>query len=331
MAQREQFLHSGETAPWPDRVGARYGFRHALYQQVLYQQVLYQRVASARRVQLHQRVGEQQERAYGERAEEIAAELALRFEQGRDYWRAVRYLHRVGENALRRSAHREALEHLSKGLELLKTLPDTPERARLELQLQIALGVPLAASKGYAAPELEKAYLRARELCQQLGEAAQLSPALWGLWVFHFVRAELQTARELGAQLLRLAQRSQTPDLLPVAYEAVGTMLFHCGEIAPAARAFEQGWALYDPRHHSSYALLPGFDPEVICLSYLALAAGLSRSGTEQESRGALSGSTALAPEQPGLCALLYGFMQSALSARAENPRAGRGSGEAIR
>ena len=80
--------------------------------------------------------------------------------------------------------------HLTKGLELLKTLPDTPERTQQELTLQLALGAPLMATKGYAAPEVEKAYTRARELCQQVGETPQLFPVLRGLWVFYLVRAE---------------------------------------------------------------------------------------------------------------------------------------------
>ena len=68
--------------------------------------------------------------------------------------------------------------HLTKGLEVLHTLPDTPERARQELGLQITLGPALLATKGLAAPEVERAYTRARELCQQVGETPQLFPVL---------------------------------------------------------------------------------------------------------------------------------------------------------
>ena len=112
---------------------------------------------------------------------------------------------------MQRSANAEAISHLTKGLELLKTLPDTPERAQQELTLQLALGAPLMATKGYAAPEVEQAYARARELCQQVGETSQLFPVLLGLWAFYFVRAELQTARELGEQLLAWPKACKTP------------------------------------------------------------------------------------------------------------------------
>src|SRR5262249_41855357 len=128
--------------------------------------------------------------------------------------RALPYWQQAGERATQRSAYVEAIGHLTTGLELLKTLPDTPERVQHELTLQIALGSALIATKGYGVPEVGYAYTRARELCRQIGETPQLFPALLGLSVFHMVRAEYQTARELGEQCLSLAQRAQDPALL---------------------------------------------------------------------------------------------------------------------
>ncbi len=119
----------------------------------------------------------------------------------------MQYLQQAGENDIQRSAHREAVDLLTKGLELLKTLPVTSERARKECSLYIALGTALIATKGFAASEVGLAYSRARELCQQTGTTPETSRVLWGLWVFHLTRAELQTVLELGEQLLRLAQR----------------------------------------------------------------------------------------------------------------------------
>lgn len=111
-------------AEWPDgTISDKYSFGHALYQNVLYD-----RIAQARRIRVHRQIGERLEGGYGERAKEIAAELAVHFEQGRDFPRAVRYLQHAGENTIHRSAHREAIIHLTKGLELLKNFPNTPER-----------------------------------------------------------------------------------------------------------------------------------------------------------------------------------------------------------
>ena len=99
------------------------------------------------------------------------------------------YWQRAGQRALQRSANGSG-QHLTKALALLQTLPDTRERAQQELALHIALGPALMATKGYAAPEVEHAYARARELCQQVGETPQLFPVLWGLWLFYHRRGE---------------------------------------------------------------------------------------------------------------------------------------------
>src|SRR5262249_41379346 len=156
---------------------------------------------------------------------------------------AIPYWQRAGQRATQRSANVEAIAHLSKGLQLLNIQPDTPERAQQELALQIALGGPLMATKGYAAPEVGAVYTRARELCQQVRETPQLFPVLLGLWVFYFGRAEHKTARELGEQCLTLAQRQQDSALLAEveAHYALGVSLFFLGELGPAREHLEQG------------------------------------------------------------------------------------------
>ncbi|NOT53365.1 MAG: AAA family ATPase, partial [Deltaproteobacteria bacterium] len=198
LAGRQQFLRPAGIAEWPDGTrAARYGFLHALYQQLWHE-----RVSVSQLQRWHLRIGERKEAAYGKRKDEIATELAVHFEQGRDYRRAVQYLHLTGENATRRSAHREAITLLTKGLELLKTLPDTPERQQHELSLQIARGVAFSVTNGYAAPEVKQTYTRALELCRQVGETPHFFRVLRGLWVSAVVRAEYQTARELAGQCL---------------------------------------------------------------------------------------------------------------------------------
>ncbi len=194
----------------------------------------------------------------------------MHFERGHDYRRAVQYCEQAGKNAIRRSAHREAVAHLTRGLELLKTLPATPERSQQELALQVALGAPLLATKGYAAPEVGAAYTRARELCQQMGETPQLFPVLMGLRFFYTVKGELQTGRELGEQLLRLAQSEQNPPLLLEAHYALGVPLMLLGEFAAARAHFEQSLACYDPEQYCSRAFLYGHNPVVGCLSIAA-------------------------------------------------------------
>ena len=153
----------------------RYEFIHALYHEVYYS-----RLTPGRRMQLHQRIGERLEQGYRDHTGEIAAELALHFEHGRDFHRAVAYLQQAAEQATQRFAYPECIRHLSKALELLNSLPDTSERKQLELKCQISLGVALMTTKGYADPEAKQAYDRARELCQQIGQTPQLAPVLAG-------------------------------------------------------------------------------------------------------------------------------------------------------
>ena len=170
FVRRQQFVQARGTEEWPDgTITTCYGFMHALYQEVLLE-----RIPLGRRVRLHRQIGERKETGYREQTTEIAAELAVHFEQGRDYGKAVQYREQAARQALQRSANREAIDHLTKGLGLLKTLPDTPERTQQELGLQIALGSALVAIRGFSVPEVEKAYTRARELCQQVGETPQL-------------------------------------------------------------------------------------------------------------------------------------------------------------
>jgi predicted ATPase len=148
-------------------------------------------------------------------------------------------------------------------------VPDTPERLQQELLLQTTLGPALMAAKGYAAPEVERAYARARALCRQMGETPRLLQVLLGLEAFYYVRGELQTARELGEQSLSLAQRLQDPVRLLQAHYALGITLFNLGELASVREHLEQVIALHDPQKHPPRAVQ---DPGVACLSYAAWA-----------------------------------------------------------
>ncbi len=237
LAWQGHFLQEGGLEEWPDgTVSGRYQIRHALYQNVLYE-----RVAEARQARLHRQIGERKEQAYGERAEEIATELAVHFEQGREYGKAVQYHQRAAERAIQRSAYQEAIRHLGKGLELLKTFPDTPERAQHELTLQMMLGRSLMATAGNEAPEVERVYVRARALCQQVGEPAQLFSVLQSLCGFFWARAEYHTAREVAEQILTLAPRVQHPDSLLTAHIMMGVASYFLGEFALAREHLERG------------------------------------------------------------------------------------------
>jgi DNA-binding winged helix-turn-helix (wHTH) protein/tetratricopeptide (TPR) repeat protein len=253
LSRRHQFIKEGgaQVLPNGEAVG-RFGFVHAVYRHVLYE-----RMSSSRRMQLHRRIGLRGEELYGDRTSEIAAELAMHFEQAADSARAVRYLHQAAVNALHRSAYREAIVVSRRGLELLAALPDTDERAHQELRLQLTLGVPLIATEGYAAPEVGRLYQNARELCERLEATAEMSQALWGVWTFHTLRAELSTALGIAREFLWLADRLGHPDLLMRGHWAMEITCTHQGDFGPALEHYVRALALYDDgeRHH------PNVDP----------------------------------------------------------------------
>jgi len=139
LDRKGQLIHERGVEEWPDgTMGGRYRFLHALYQNVLYE-----RIAPGRRVRLHKQIGERREAAFGPRAGEIATELAVHFEHGRDVHRAIFYLERAGNNALQRSANAEAVRHLTSALTLLKTLPNAAGCTPQELTLLVTLGAAL--------------------------------------------------------------------------------------------------------------------------------------------------------------------------------------------
>ena len=162
--------------------------------------------------------------------------------------------------------------HLTQGIALLKQLAETPARLQHELELQTALGPALMVARGYAAPEVEQTYSRARELCQQVGEAPQLFSALWGIWYFYGVRPETQQAVELARQLFTLAHSVPDSTLLMVAHRALGGPLTAHGALAQGLEHLRQGLTLYHPQQHRALAFVYGQDIGVACQQWSAWA-----------------------------------------------------------
>jgi predicted ATPase len=241
---------------------ARYAFKHALIQQTAYQTLL-----KSTRQQYHQRSAQVLAAQFPEIVETQPELVAQHYTEAGLIEQAIPYWRRAGQQALQRSANSEAIQHLSTGLMLLTMLPETPARAQQELDLQIALGPALIATKGMAAPEVEQAYARARALCQQVGDTPQLFPTLRGLCWFYFTRGALPTARELGEQLDRLAQRQAAPTPRLEAHDALGGTLYFQGDYAAAWTHLDQGIALSDPTAQQRQALRHGVAPGVWCLA----------------------------------------------------------------
>jgi class 3 adenylate cyclase/predicted ATPase len=255
-----EFIYEQPTFPEPE-----YTFKHALTQEVAYNALLLER-----RRGLHERTGQAIEALFPSQLAEHYGALAHHYRRSGNVGKAVEYLQRAGQQAVQRSAHAEAISHVTTALDLLRTLPDTIERGRQELVLQTTLAQACKAIKGMASPEVERAATRARELGQQVGETRQLFPVLAMLEGVYRLRAELTMARELAEQLLRLAQCTQEPVHLAQAHTTLGTTLYTLGELVAARVHLEQAKAIYGSQSHGSQELhsLPG--PWVSCLSYAA-------------------------------------------------------------
>ena len=260
--QAKEFLY--EQPAFPE---VEYLFKHALTQEVTYGTLLQER-----RKALHAQTAYAMETLYTDSLEDHYSGLAYHYSRSRHTEKAVEYLHLAGQQAAQRSANEEAIQHLTTARELLQTLPETPERARRELNVQASLGTAYARTRGYGSQEAGTAYGRALEMCQRLAETAQISPVMFGLWMFHLGRAAHREARNTGEEMLRIAQQRQDTAARIGAHEAFGISLVCRGEFTAARTQLEHGAALYVPQEHRVLATLQGQDSRVDCLTWAAHA-----------------------------------------------------------
>src|SRR5262245_46890426 len=234
---------------------AFYLFKHALVQDAAYGTLL-----RGRRHELHARVAASLETHFADLVERQPELLAHHYTEAGLSPQAIPYWQKAGKRAAQRSANVEAISHLTKGLESLKILPNTPKLIEQELDFQATLGSVLMATKGFGAPEVESAYARARELCQQVGETPHLFTALLGMRLFYGARAKHKTACEIGEQCLRIAERIQDPTFLLGAHHALGDTIYWTGDFVLARAHQEQAIALYNPRLHRALNFGQGYD-----------------------------------------------------------------------
>jgi predicted ATPase len=250
--------------PLPPRL--TYVFKHALLQEAAYASL-----PLDRRQQVHGQVAQVLAERFPETVATQPELVAHHYTEAGVREQAIAYWQRAGQQAIQRSAHLEAIRHLTIGLTLLAMLPETPARAQQELDLQMALGPALMVTKGPHAPEVAQTYARARALCAQVGETRQLFPMLEGIWRFYWNQGGVLTARELGEQLVELAQRTADPTHYLEAHSALGSTLFHIGDYAAAWTHLEQGIALTDLAVQRTLALRHGLASGVQGLGMAAL------------------------------------------------------------
>jgi len=321
LAAQGMLVGDAGLAAMPDgTLAGRYRFLHALYRHVLYDGI-----GAARRTRLHRAIGLHEEAAGGR-----AAELAMHFERAGDHARALEYHERAGSAALERHAPHEAAGHFGAALEALARQPAVPDRAERELDLVLSRANLLMTTRGYAAPETERDFARARALCDGFPASARVIPVLRGLLSYRQVRAELAAARDLGELLLARADADREARVQ--AHYGHGATLFHLGEFDAARAHFERALAEYDPAMHGDHMrVYGGYDPGVACAMWLGWtlaplgrlddAAKHAQKGLDLARRLAHPFSLAWAHYATGAFDMIFGDYAAAAEASAEAER----------
>jgi DNA-binding SARP family transcriptional activator/predicted ATPase len=262
-------------------VGERFDFTHDRIREVAYGRLLRERQRA-----LHARIAESMETLYADRLGDQVERLAHHAALGRLGEKAVRYLHQAGVKAFANSAHADALQYFTRALDGLGTLGPGAPHDRDELALRLALGPVLQATSGFASPEVEENYTRARHLADEVGAPVQRFQALWGIWLVASHRASASTALELGRELLALAEHLDDPALVLEGHHALWPVLVWLGNASAARRHLDRGMVLYDRTRHASHAFIyGGHDPGVCCwkvASWVSWILGYPARGLEE-------------------------------------------------
>src|SRR5262249_32378646 len=230
------------------------------------QDAAYGTLLRTRRQQLHARIASTLESQFPDVVEAQPELLGQHFSEGGFEEKAITYFTVAGELAVKRGANAEGIRHFRRALELLQGQPETVERSKAELKLLEKLGPALKAVHGFGAPQVEKTYLRARDLCEQLGQPVELFQALWGLWLNTVGRERFEAARPIADELFTVAHRLDDRALLLEAHHAMCPTTLCLGDPQAARNHGEQGMRLYEREQHRSLAFLfGGHDPGVCC------------------------------------------------------------------
>ncbi len=262
----EKLIESGLLHRFGVGLSATYEFKHALVQDTAYQSLL-----TSTRQAYHKRIAQTLEESFSETAATQPELLAFHYSEAQLIKPAVRYWQEAAQRAKERSANIEAVAHGTRGLELIRRLPDAPERNRLELDLQLTLGPAVIAVKGYSAPEVIQTYARARQLCQTAEDRGQLFETIWGLWISALYGARITAARGLCEELLTIAAERSDPSLQLQAHHANWTTMLSTAELVACRQHAQLGVALYDMEQHSGHSFIyGGHDPGVCAFNHMS-------------------------------------------------------------
>ena len=229
LSRQQQFVQSHGTGEWPDgTVAASFQFQHGLYRDVLYD-----RVPPARRVELHRRIADRGEQAYGEDVGDVAVELAYHYRRCGNKTKAIEYLDLAGERAAARRAYHEAERHYRDAIAVLHSLPESSERFRRELSLLLPLGNIMGVTRGFSTAETAEVYGRARLLTERAGISDPI-PIFYGLSVAAMTQGELQAAMAINHEMLEIARGTASSPALFLAHTAHGSVCHFVGNLIGA-------------------------------------------------------------------------------------------------
>jgi predicted ATPase len=260
LARRHQFLSPSWLVELPDgTVTPRHRFIH-----VLYREVPYRLMAPRLRSQIHHRIADCGEQVYGDRKSEIAAELAMHYEQSRDWLRASRYLMDAAQNATRKSAHHEAAGLARRGLDALKSLPRSADLTRQVIALRMILITSLMATRGFALPEVDDFAADGMDLFAQTNQSSQSFYLLYLLGFSYIMRGKISPAMEIAEQLIVLAGKLNDSTLAMEAHRAMGATLIEMGKCTESLEHLDRASRLYTEHGHHGYTLNIGHDCKIL-------------------------------------------------------------------
>src|SRR5258707_6273844 len=245
-----------------------YIFRHALLEDALYNALV-----KSKRQQFHRRVGEVLEAQFPQTAKTQPELLGHHFTEAGLTEKAIGSWLKAGQRSRERSAFCEAIGHLTKGRALLDTLEESRTRDDWELQFLTTLAPAYIAARGYAAPEVGPILVRARALCQRIGDPRQQFGIMLGMWEWHIVRGDLRVCVDLAADGMTLAESLNDPGMLMEAMFMPGVTMFYRAQFAGARACYENALGAYDDRERTKFwTAYSGHDAGVTHRCYLALA-----------------------------------------------------------
>jgi class 3 adenylate cyclase/predicted ATPase len=268
----------------------RFAFKHVLLRDAIYDSLL-----RSKRQQVHSDIAAILNNDYPELVENQPELLAYHYQEAGNHELGIHCWFEAGKRALAHSANVEAIVTFRKALQLLNALPETSQQTRQEIDIQLALGIPLIAVRGYASTETREAFSRARSLCLRLGNIPEYFQALFGLWGHSWMSGKNDEALDMAEEFL--SRSRALSDLVPlmVAHRVMGSTLLTIGKFQPSANHFEEAIRLSISRGKQPLYNLYMVEPQVASL--LLLSWDLWFLGYPDQSLSRVSEALALAQE----------------------------------